>query len=219
MFDLRTIALGVAVFAATFGVGWWLGIGKFASASNVTPAAATVGAAPAQPPQAEAPALPELKPKLRIFQQQQPEPKVAALPTKGPGLTDNDRLRKGVIWGAKAYMRPSCNGDARAVYVRAATNYAQALMRAAGCHNFPKCPMGQGQLDRVWQANRNALDQPVAEAMAMVHKAGGLTDRSFRGDVSRVVRVIAGVGFADKPAPKCVSSNNRNGFRFRIRRR
>jgi hypothetical protein len=221
MFDLRTVALGVAVFGATFGVGWWLGVGKLASATNVPPAA-TVGAVPAGAPPAAvtpAPELPELQPKLRAFQQPaEPPKKVAALPAKGPGITDSDRLRKVLVFSAKAYMNPSCEGDARAIYVRAATNYAEALMRSAGCNNFPKCPMGFSQLDRVWQANRNALDQPVAEAMAMVHKAGGLTDRNFRGDVGRAVRVIAGVDFADKPGPSCTSSRNR-GYNVRIRRR
>jgi hypothetical protein len=199
-------------------VGWWLGVGKLASASNVPPAA-TVGAVPAGAPPA-APELPELQPKLRAFQQQPPEPpkQVAALPTKGPGMTSSERLRKSVVLAARAYMNPSCEGDAKAIYVRAATEYAEALMRAAGCNNFPKCPMGHSMLDRVWQANRNALDQPVAEAMAMVHRAGGLTDRRFRGDVGRAVRVIAGVEFADKPGPGCKSSRNR-GYNVRIRRR
>jgi hypothetical protein len=219
MFDLRTLALGVAVFGTTFGVGWWLGVGKLASASNVPPAA-TVGAVPAGTPAAVTPELPELQPKLRAFQQQPSEPpkQVAALPAKGPGITGSDRLRKVVVLAAKSYMKPSCEGDARAVYVRAATDYAEALMRSAGCNNFPKCPMGYGQLDRVWQATRNALDQPVAEAMAMANKAGGLTDRSFRGDVGRAVRVIAGVDFADKPGPGCTSSRNR-GYNIRVRRR
>ena len=35
-------------------------------------------------------------------------------------------------------------------------------MRGAGCNNFPRCPMSMGQLERVWEANRSALDMPVA---------------------------------------------------------
>ena len=58
-------------------------------------------------------------------------------------------------------------------------------MRSAGCNNFPRCPMSMGQLERVWEANRSALDMPVARAMAAAHAAGGLSERDFRGDVGR----------------------------------
>ncbi len=139
---------------------------------------------------------------------------------EGAGLTQNELLRRSVVQRGKAYLRPSCNADARTMYVIAATNYAEVLMRTAGCHNFPKCPMGEGQLDRVWRANRSILDRPVVEAMAEVHAAGGLTDRDFRGDVARAVRVIAGADLRGGPLPQCEDSSKRSrtGWRVRIRR-
>ena len=189
MLDWRTLALGAAVFGATFAGSWWLGLGK-THWSFALP-----GAKASAPP--TVPEWPE-----------------------GAGLTQNELLRRSVVLRGKAYLRPSCSADARTLYVIAATNYAEVLMRAAGCHNFPKCPMGESQLDRVWRGNRSTLDRPVAEAMAEVHVAGGLTDTDFRGDVARTVRVIAGIGLNGGPLPQCQDSSTRSraGWRTRIRR-
>jgi hypothetical protein len=135
------------------------------------------------------------------------------------GLTEDEGLRKAVILRAQAYERPSCYSDPKTLYINAATNYAEVLMRAAGCNNFPKCPMSEGQLDQVWRGNRSAPDRPVAEAMAGVHAAGGLSEKSFRGDVGRVVRVIAGADFNSGLAPECIASRTRSWTpRIRIRR-
>jgi hypothetical protein len=135
-------------------------------------------------------------------------------PARGEGLTTDNRLRQAVVLRAQAYLKPACNTDAKRPYVAAATRYAEVLMRSAGCSNFPKCPLSPGMLNDVWQGNRSVLDQPVAQAMAAVHAAGGLTDQSFRGDVARAVRVIAGRNFAAGPAPACQSARS---ARVRIR--
>jgi len=140
-------------------------------------------------------------------------------PPQGKGLTEDGGIRQAVIWRSKAYQRPTCNADSKTLYVNAATKYAEALMRAAGCHNFPKCPMGVGNLTDVWQLNRSAADIPVAEAMAAAHAAGGLSEKSFRSDVGRAARVIAGVDFNSGPPPECEQASSRNGrWRIRIRR-
>jgi len=213
MLDGRTLALGLAVFGATFAGGWWLGIGNLASgprASVAKPVAqeATVGAAVQPAPQASAPQSPARAPV-----------QVAAKPPQGPGLTHEDRLRKPVLILAKAYHKPTCGQDIKFLYVRAATAYAEVLMRSAGCSKFPKCAIGASQLERVWQANRGPLDQPVAEAMASVHAAGGLSDKSFQGDVGRAVRVIAAADFNPGSAPDCVEERaSRGTWRVRIRR-
>src|SRR5438552_15930617 len=101
MFDWRTLALGAAVFGATFAGGWWFGLGK-TNWSFALPGA-----------KASAPS------------------KGADWPD-GVGLTQNELLRRSVVLRGKAYLRPSCNADARTLYVIAATNYAEVLMRTAG---------------------------------------------------------------------------------------
>ena len=154
-----------------------------------------------------------------------PGAKASAPPTRadwpeGSGLTQNELLRRSVVLRGQAYLRPACNGDARTLYIIAATNYAELLMRAAGCHNFPKCPVGAGQLDRVWRADRSVLDRPVSQAMAEVHAAGGLTVKDFRSDVGRAMQVIAGTELRGGPLPACADSGKRSrtGWRVRVRR-
>jgi hypothetical protein len=194
--DLRTPALAIGAFCAAFVVGWWLNIGGLAAGFGAS-AAKTAADVPATVG-------------------------VAAPPSSAPqgrGLTEDQRIRDDVIAWAKTYQRPACGQDVRWNYVSAATKYAEALMRAAGCSNFPRCPMSEGQLNRVWQANRSPDDQRVAEAMAAAHSAGGLSDRNFRGDVGRAARVIAGREFASGSSPDCVASNSGNRrFRVRFRR-
>ncbi len=122
---------------------------------------------------------------------------------EGPGLTTNNKIRQDVLLRSKAYLHPICQSHSRTAYVAAATNYAELLMRAAGCGGFPQCAMTEVQLDRVWRARRSILDKPVAEAMSEVHRAGGLTVLSFRGDISRAVRVIAGTYLRGGRPPRC----------------
>ena len=202
MLDLRTLGLGLGVFCVTFLVGWWLNVGSLASAiggadAKTKPAPQTVGQATA--------------PKVAVRMPDTPAP-------QGNGRTDNALLRNAVVAWSKSYQRPACNQDTNWGYVSAATKYAEVLMRSAGCNNFPRCPMSMGQLERVWLANRSALDLPVAEAMAAAHAAGGLSEKSFRGDVGRAVRVISGRDFEPGPAPTCSTSRNQS-WSFRVRRR
>jgi hypothetical protein len=102
-----------------------------------------------------------------------PEPAAVkpAEPWRGKGLTD-DGIRQAVILRAKAYQRPTCEADPKTLYVMAATRYAEVLMRSAGCHQFPRCAMGLGAFERVWELNRSAADQPAAAAMAAVPAPG-----------------------------------------------
>lgn len=207
--DLRTIALGIGVFCATFLVGWWLNIGGLAA-----------GKAPVRPAM-EAPA-PTAQPAATVGQRVAVQtPPSQPVPTKtwqGKGLVSNQLTRDAVISWSRSYQRPACNQDVRWGYTTAAAKYAEALMRSAGCNNFPRCPMSMAQLERVWEANRSALDRPVAEAIAAAHAAGGLSERSFRGDVGRAVRVIAGRDFDPGPAPECFTRSRRT-WGFRVRRR
>jgi hypothetical protein len=136
---------------------------------------------------------------------------------EGTGLTQNELLRRSVVLRGKAYLRPYCYSDARTLYIVAATNYAEVLMRTAGCDSLLKCAMGESQLDRVWRANRSVLDRPVAQIMTEVHAAGGLTDRDFRGDVARAVRVIAGTDLRGGAGPQCVESRGRPSSAWRVR--
>jgi hypothetical protein len=201
MLDFRTLALGLGVFAATFLVGWWLDIGNLASRSMAKP---VVERPPLTPqPSASPQAVVHTPPKT-------PERK---------GLVDDKVTRDAVIAWSKSYQRPTCNQDVRWGYTKAATNYAKMLMRAAGCNNFPRCPMSMAQLERVWRANRSSADMPVAEAMAAANAAGGLNERAFRGDVGRAVRVIAGRDFDPGPAPICSSQRARKSWSVRYRRR
>jgi hypothetical protein len=212
MLDLRTLGLSVVAFGATFAVGWWLGLGKATPALGVSEPPPPLAAPVSMP---ATPAI-EIKP-LWGGPPAPPAPKAAALPAQGKGLTDDEGLRKSVILRAKAYLRPVCNQDSKTLYVSAATRYAETLMRAAGCHNFPKCPMGMGMLGEVWRLNRSPADLAVAEAMAAAHASGGLSDRSFRGDVGRAVRVIAGADFSKAARPDCESSSSSRSRRWRIR--
>jgi hypothetical protein len=219
MLDLRTLGLGVVAFGATFAVGWWFGLGKATPAFDAKgqkspPPLATPVSATNPPTRPAAPVI-EIKP----LWGGPPAPAKASLPqAQGKGLTDNDGLRRSVILRAKAYQRPVCNQDSKSLYVIAATRYAETLTRAAGCNNFPKCPMGMGMLDDVWRLNRSAADIPVAEAMAAAHATGGLSEKSFRADVGRAVRVIAGADFNSGPRPQCESSSSRSRrWRVRIR--
>lgn len=199
MLDARTLALALAVFCATFAAGWWLGIGNLASAVP------TSWARPAEPVSA-----PSQSPSsLAVRTDARP----------GRGLTDDDELRAAILDLAKVYHRPTCGQNVRARYVEAASEYAEALMLAAGCHNFPECRVGTDGLERVWRANRSRLDQQVADAMAVVHRAGGLSVKSFPGDVGRALRVIAETEFSSEPAPVCTASRSTSGrFRIRFRR-
>jgi len=196
MLDARTLALALAVFCATFAAGWWLGIGNLASAVP------TSWARPGEPVSSpsQLPSLPHVRTDAR----------------PGKGLTDDDELRDAILDLAKAYRRPTCGQNVRARYVEVASEYAEALMLAAGCPNFPQCRVGTDGLERVWRANHSRLDQQVAEAMASVHRAGGLSVKSFPGDVGRVVQVIAGTEFSSEPAPVC-SASSATSRRFRIR--
>jgi hypothetical protein len=199
MFDLRTLGLAAGAFCATFLVGWWLNIGNLAAGIGVS--AKPAGEAPVTQ------AAPASNQKTAV--QAKPQ---------GQGLVQDKLTRDAVIAWAKSYQYPACNQDVRWGYTNAATKYAEALMRSAGCNNFPRCPMSMGQLERVWVENRSAPDVPVAEAMAAAHGAGGLNEKSFRGDVGRAVRVIAGRDFDPGPAPECSTSANRT-WSFRVRRR
>lgn len=208
MLDLRTIALGLGIFCATFLVGWWLDIGKLGSTLMATPAASNATAAPSASPTPTSPA---------------PASRIAARPSsKSPERKElfDDRLAgEAVIAWSKAYRQPACNQDARWGYVNAATKYAQELMRAAGCPDFQNCPITTAQLGRVWIAKRSPADVRVAEAMAAANGAGGLSSRDFRGDVARVVVLIANRDFERGPAPACSSQSSRNSWSIRIRRR
>jgi hypothetical protein len=207
--DFRTIAFGISVFCATFLAGWWFNIGSLASGiSAVQPT--TVGQAPA----AQTPTAANQKVAVRTPQSKDSPPKA----WQGPGLVNERSIRDAVITWSQNYQRPACDQDVRWGYTMAATRYAEALMRDAGCNNFPRCPISNGQLARVWEANRSMLDMPVAQAMAEAHAAGGLSARDFRGDVGRAVQVIAGRDFASGSAPQCSSGSNRSS-RVRIRRR
>src|SRR5262245_32867957 len=155
MLDWRTLALGAGVFVATFAGAWMLGLGKPGS---------LLGPAGADP----SPSLVAVS----------AEPGIPGWPA-GRGLTDNELLRRSVVLRGHAYRYPACDSDARALYLVAATNYAEVLMRTAGCRNFPICPLNEAELDKVWEARRSILDRPVAEAMLAVHSAGGLKVRDF----------------------------------------
>jgi hypothetical protein len=197
MLDWRTILLGVFVFAATFAGGWWIGFGSAVDVSDIGQFASAVANTVAPKPSSPA----------------------TAKTYVGKGLTDDDHLRRAVILRSQAYQNPYCNQDPKTLYIVAATKYAEVLMRATGCSAFPRCRVGIGQLDRVWQLNRSALDEPVAEAMAAVHAAGGISEKDFRGDVGMAVRVIAGRDFATGPGPECISPEQQTSrWRIRIRR-
>ena len=199
MLDWRTLALGFGVFAATFAGGWWLDVANLVSRVTVSDAKPTSVASALPAPVAQPPA----------------QAKTVDL---GKGLTDDDRLRQAVILRAKAYHNPACNQDARTLYVRAASEYAEVLLRAAGCHSAPSCRLGTGALEQVWSLNRSARDLAVAEAMAGVSEAGGLTERDFRGDIGRAVRVIAGTEFRGGSGPECTNERGRRrGWRIRWR--
>ena len=215
MLDWRTLGLALVAFSASFAVGWWLGIGRPAAVAGATEAkpAALQSAvqSPPAPPSAVKVAANPAQPTQSAVRRSDPP--------MGKGLTQDDGLRQAVILRAKAYQRPACNTDPKSLYVAAATRYAEALMRSAGCNNFPKCPMGMGTLKDVWQLNRSVADLPVAVAMAAVNAAGGLSEKDFRGDVGRAVQVIAGTGFSAGPPPACESAGSRSGrWRIRIRR-
>jgi hypothetical protein len=193
MLDGRTIALGLIAFCVTFAGGWWLGIGNLTSAALGNAAVSNVASS------VDAPA------RLPLLAKAAP---VDAASAPGKGITENYGLRRAVILRAKAYQRPVCNQDARTLYIIAATRYAETLMRAAGCGNSPRCAIGEGMLDDVWRLNRSAADLEVAHAMAAVNRAGGLSERSFRGDVGRAVRVMAGADFRPGPGPSCVAATS-----------
>jgi hypothetical protein len=225
MFDWRTVLLGCAAFAATFAGGLWFGVGNLPtlvglSANEVRQPRAAAGTlavtsaprAPSSGPSTEgaptqATAVESAAP-TTVAAVARPARFAAPAPPAGKGLTD-DRLRREVILRAKAYLKPSCNSDPVALYVAAASKYAEVLMRSAGCSQFPRCRISEGFLNEAWRANRSTLDQPVADAMAEVHSAGGLSEKSFRGDVGRAVRVIAARDFAEAPAPECDSGTKR----------
>jgi hypothetical protein len=216
--DVRTIVLGAGVFCATFLVGWWLNIGNLvAGISLARPATVGQATAPQADPSASHPVPATATQKVAV---RTPQSKAPLQPKSwnGPGLVRDKLMRDALISWAENYQRPRCNQDVRWGYTQAATRYAEALMRAAGCNNFPRCPMSMSQLERVWEANRSALDRPVALAMADAHAAGGLSEKSFRGDVGRAVRVIAARDFATGPAPECSNRSSRT-WSIRIRRR
>ena len=215
--DFRTLALGFGVFCATFLVGWWLNIGGLAAGVPSRPAMETATSANQQTPTSQKVAV--QTPQSKASQSKDSRPQASRFPAwQGGGLGNDKHTRDAVIAWSKSYRNPRCNQDVRWGYTRAATRYAEALMRTAGCNNFPRCPMGLSQLERVWEANRSALDRPVALAIAEANAAGGLSDAAFRGDVGRAVRVIAGRDFHAGPAPHCTASRTRTwGFRFRRR--
>src|SRR5262245_38548792 len=129
--DFRTIAFGLGVFFATFLVGWWFNIGNLVSLLARPPS--TQGMAIASPGNPQAVTAPNV--------------------WEGKGLTDNQQLRDAVVSWARAYQRPACDQDVRWGYVNAASQYAEVLMRAAGCRPN-NCELTTAQLERVWLANR-----------------------------------------------------------------
>ena len=209
MLDWRTILLGVAAFGATFAGGMWLGAGSLPSliGASVAQIRALPASDPGRKPPAPAPASQPVPITLAPPPAEEAAPQPA--PPPPPALTGDDHLRQAVVLRAKAYLKPSCNADPRTLYVAAATKYAEALMRTAGCSQFPRCGLNAQFLNDVWQRNRSPLDKPVAAAMASVNAAGGLTEKSFRGDVGRAVRVIAGREFAQGPGPVCRTERSR----------
>jgi hypothetical protein len=136
-------------------------------------------------------------------------------------LTEHENLRKVLILRAAAYGRSPCSREAKTLYLNAASAYAEKLMRAAGCHQFPACGLSIDALDRVWQAHRTPGDTAVSGAVAAISSAGGTAEKDFRGDIGRSIRVIGNSEFGS--AQFCVASATKSGgsgsWRVRIRRR
>ena len=223
MVDWRTLILGVVAFSATFAGGMWFGVGNLPSLIGLSAASVAPGA-DVRHPQAVGHTMPTaarrrlVSASARVATVVPTERVTLSAPAQGPGLTKDNYLRRSVILRAKAYLKPTCNSDPKRLYVAAATRYAMVLMRAAGCGTSPQCGIGVSLLDDVWRHNRSPQDLQVATAMAAVNAAGGLTDKSFRGNVGRAVRVIAGRGFTAGRGPACQTARRtRRGFRFRFR--
>lgn len=199
MLDLRTLALGLGVGSAAFLAGVWLDIGQVVTRSLARPALdAGASAAP------EAPVAVRAAPK--------------ALERKG--LTDDAGLRAAVVAASASYRAAACDRDARARYVDAATKFAEKLMRTAGCHSLPRCPISTAHLARIWAAHRAPADVEIGAAMAAAHGAGGIGPRDFPADVGRAVLVIAEQDFSVRPAPACSSEPvRRQASTVRVRRR
>jgi hypothetical protein len=174
MLDVRTLALAVLLFGATFGgVWWWTGSGT---------ATATIGS-PLSPVTADEP-----PPPFKV------------------DVKEDASLRQAVVDTAMTYRRSQCSDNAKARYIVAATNYADRLMRSAGCRDYT-CRGPASRLEQVWRVNRTPEDQAVAEAMGAVNAKGGVLERDFPGHVGRAVRVIAGSDF--RQGPSCVASTRR----------
>ncbi len=184
--DWRTVALGLVVFAGVFAGGLWLDAGRL---------------------------LPQFGHAVDAIRASAWSSVQASVPPR-PGITKDAALREIVIRRANAYLRPVCYDNARALYVRAASEFASELMRTAGCNRAPSCRIGERALDEVWRRNRSARDADVGTAMAMAHRAGGLSDRDFRGGVGLAVRVIAGTDFSPGPAPACSARRSRSWGRW-----
>jgi hypothetical protein len=205
--DFRTLLLGVGVFCATFLVGWWLNVGGLSAGFSHRPITE------AQEPMEQSATTTGQRVAIRTPQAKMP----SASNWSGRGLVGDKLLRDVVTSSAEKYQDPPCNQDVRWLYTKHATEYGEALLRAAGCSS-QRCPFSTARLQRVWEENRSALDRPVALAMAGAHAAGGLSERNFPGDTGRAVQVIAGRYFEPGPPPAC-SNRTTRGWSFRIRRR
>jgi hypothetical protein len=103
-----------------------------------------------------------------------------------------DALRHAVLDAAKRFGDDPRNAATKALYVEAATQYAQAWLSIVPCIGTRTCcPADSPKLDRAAKAFGSPLDRRVREAMRKAHQARTLTSADFPKETVGLIAELA----------------------------
>jgi hypothetical protein len=104
-----------------------------------------------------------------------------------------DGLRRTTLEAADQLSKDPCDTTAKARYIAAATEYAQAWLSIAPCVETQTCEWGDGpRLDRARRIFGSPLDHRVREAMQKAHRTGAVSRGDFpKGAVTMVAEMAA----------------------------
>jgi hypothetical protein len=183
VFDIRFIALTLALFAGAFFGVRWLAAGAPVPLPTVVPL------------QADA-RLPTFVEKSRQdIGEANERDWLASQTVQGDDDAERNKLRAAVIEAATAFTVSPCNDPLKQQYLAAAAAYARAFVTLGGCPNYPSCVPDHALMERANQIFRSPADARAKRAIDAVHKMG-ISIKDYPNKIGPAVSHLAGSGSA-----------------------